>query len=232
MEFFGLSYWERAWILQEFSLGRETSIWCGRDSIPLSSVLVVITWREGITGRARPQFAGLVPWRSVQSGRLLNRAYLENIRTINQGLANDQAVQGGAPRRSRFVIAVKNLVATDPRDKVYSVLGMANIAVKPDYSACVETVFAQFAKFLCLSSGDLGFLDLSALGILPVGPKDCYLRALKCIIYSYRHGFLTGAPSGLLDHSGYWRALIGERMPELDWNHRASLPAYATCSRR
>ncbi len=179
MEFFELNYWERAWILQELSLGREASLWCGHAAILLSSILVVITWRQRIVGRARPQFAGLVPWLSVQSGRILNTMYLENIRTIKQELAHDQAVQGGARRWSRFVIAVKNLAVTDPRDKVYSVLGMANVAVKPDYSACVETVFAYFAKFSCLSSGDLSLLDLSGLGILPVRAEGLLSKDLE-----------------------------------------------------
>lgn len=80
---------------------------------------------------------------------------------------------------------------------------MANIAVKPHYSACVETIFAQFAKFLCLSSGDLGFLDLSGLGILPVRTEGLLSKGLEV-----HHLFLPswvphwGSPVGLTE--GYW----------------------------
>lgn len=48
--------------------------------------------------------------------------------------------------------------ATDPRDKLYSILGLLNYDVQPDYSLPLESVFCNFAK-LCIQTD--GCLDVT-----------------------------------------------------------------------
>jgi hypothetical protein len=65
-------------------------------------------------------------------------------------------------------MGANTLVNFDPRDKVYSLLGLSGDPVAPDYGKPTEEVFAQFADIAWISVGDASVLQWSGIGVLPV----------------------------------------------------------------
>ena len=169
MEFFDLTYWGRAWIFQELCLAREISLWCGHKALQLSSLLEVLDWRRCVQGHPFPSFVSEKLGQILHLGGFINETYLENFMRIKKETnSKDKEAPGNLQDWISYVIVIKHLEATDPRDKVYSVLGITNCDARPNYSISVESVFAEFARISARSSCNLSLLDFSGLGIMPV----------------------------------------------------------------
>lgn len=144
-------YFSRSWITQELVLSRNVVVLCGQQTLPLIAFWVIWEWLLRIEGLPCPAQvdAGLWSFLSSREGRrllgwgALNK--LPNLMELMRGSKN-------APEQDlpliwhQLVLHTRILQATDPRDKLYSVLGMLDRKFKPDYSASIEDVFYDFAK--------------------------------------------------------------------------------------
>jgi hypothetical protein len=65
----------------------------------------------------------------------------------------------------RYMLITRVLQATDPRDKLYSVLGMVGRGIKPEYDKPIEIVYREFAERCVRADERLGILCYAGHGI-------------------------------------------------------------------
>lgn len=150
-ELLSRAYFSRSWITQELVLSRNVVVLCGQQTLPLIALWVIWEWLLRIEGLLCPARVdpGLWSLLSSREGRrllgwgALNK--LPNLMELMRG-SKDAPEQDLALIWHELVLHTRILQATDPRDKLYSVLGMLDRKFKPDYSASIEDVFCDFAK--------------------------------------------------------------------------------------
>ncbi|KAL1877000.1 hypothetical protein Daus18300_002609 [Diaporthe australafricana] len=150
-EILSRAYFSRSWITQELVLSRNVVVLCGQQTLPLAAFWIIWEWLLRIEGVPCPSHVdpGLWSFLSSREGRrllgwgALNK--LPNLMELMSG-SKDAPEQDLAVVWHELVLHTRVLQATDPRDKLYSVLGMLDRKFKPDYSASAEDVFCEFAK--------------------------------------------------------------------------------------
>lgn len=146
-------WWRRIWIVQEVVAARELVILLGRTSFPW------VYMREVCLGIRRTEFTKVPADLHLDSCAYLKFRDLDSFRT-------DKAMPIVHLLRSTH-----DYQATDPRDKLYALLGMASDIstedVVPDYNKPAHTVFQDLIHFLAVKRGNL---DLICLGQWP-GPN-------------------------------------------------------------
>jgi hypothetical protein len=149
-------YWKRAWTYQEFCMpGKHVGpLWCGNSWLN-SSRLLSFSVRSVALGEkaisAGPGFCNASP--TVR--RFL--AFLSDKSLVPTNLFKDIGLRGGHGMFKDFSEPEKlawtlmhtiQRRATDPRDKVFSLLGMCRVGISPDYSLPVEQVFRSTSELL------------------------------------------------------------------------------------
>ncbi|KAK5955895.1 hypothetical protein OHC33_003537 [Knufia fluminis] len=137
-------YWRRAWILQEASLGRsDMPLLCGEQTI---------SWLD-----VHRTF-----WLLNMSDEIIN-VYIAN-EVEEAGLVfNIEIWNSMANRESVRVMSLsRNVIATDPRDKIYGLLALMENEltrrIVPDYSAPVSDIYIDFAKLTIEATNSLELL--------------------------------------------------------------------------
>ena len=197
-------YWDRLWVLQEIALGGgRTVILCGQQAV---------TWRElyaatylfgthnvdimfSLIDQERKD-AGLPP-----SGLKRNKLiHLDMEQSVQAGRANPQFM-------CMLDLGRKSL-ATDPRDKIYGLLGLMPAPVSdqifPDYRASLAKVFTDFAKAFIVASmshriSEIQSIVNSLASRVGFGLTSAMkIKVLNCLNNAhgrqmkYHHGYLTG----------------------------------------
>ncbi|KAK8059263.1 Heterokaryon incompatibility [Apiospora saccharicola] len=137
-------YWSRVWMIQEIALSRNPTVVCGHMGVAwadfeafLGSVFAFVAMREP----GAMHFWHLTP--------LLEDSFPLLMDGMRHGI--------GSPNRDgRWLLSAlqkyRSFSATDPRDKIYSLLGLVNAetrrAINVDYDATVERVFTDTFKYL------------------------------------------------------------------------------------
>ncbi len=160
-------YWSRAWVVQEMVLSRSVVMVCGTSTVHLAMVWAVAGWLKMLKGVPRPPVVHEGLWRDISrdSGHVhLGRSEIFTSRTLRIG-----QLEARLPVLWRaLVIETRRHMATDPRDKLYSVLGLLNIPIRPDYSLSVERLYGDLAKACLKADGRLGvMLSLAGHGLNP-----------------------------------------------------------------
>jgi hypothetical protein len=135
-------WWTRVWCLQEVAVAsQDPLIICGHSSVPWSA-FVSIT--EQVAGHIFP----LRPWQE--------RAVQEIRRSCSYVLTRE-CIQGTSTTMplSSLLRNTIHLCSSDPRDKIYAVLGLAHkqdrMAIQPDYSKPPSQVFTETMKHILLN---------------------------------------------------------------------------------
>lgn len=151
-------YWTRAWVTQELILSDSIMVLCGTSFAPFWSFTSIALWLRIVEGLHAPHFVDEMLWRELTTafGRstlgwtlVLNLLRVEQSRQLQT--EETEGNLSGAHTWRRLVIDTLPQQASDPRDKLYSVLGLLKHAVRPDYSLSTEAVYCDFAK-LCIRS--------------------------------------------------------------------------------
>ena len=182
VDFWIQPWFRRCWVLQEAALGREVVVFYGNAIKNLSTII---------------QFLDHAQHQDLPS--VLKYGHLADVYMMGQKLAHASAVgllressectQGSdAERHKPFPKSLLNLLilsrsnaVTDPRDKVYGLLGLAEDdvakSIKPDYSPnnSATNLYIQIAK-TCIQNGD-GIQLLQHAGIDSVESAAFRLRA-------------------------------------------------------
>lgn len=147
---FQRSYWRRVWVIQEVQVAKSTVVLCGDESIELSSLLCIqsMLWNE----HAAP---------------LINLAHsntwLRNLHFWIRGRGArglDQHPQAPPGDLFRTLLFHRLKEATDPRDKIYSLLGLTSARndIEIDYRSDVRQVYIDTAAYIIHTSGKLDIL--------------------------------------------------------------------------
>lgn len=133
-DIFGHSPWfERGWVMQEAVLSPDLRLLIGSGTVDLKCIS-----RSSIFCA----FSGLAVSRVNLSGQLsLKAGRIRRLRDRQE------------PRELRQLLRIfRECETTDPRDKIYSLLGLADdltiAAPKPDYNQSEENVFSSYARYL------------------------------------------------------------------------------------
>ena len=145
--YFSLPWFTRIWIIQEVAFSQDAILKCGDEMI--SWDLVQLAAHE-------------IDYQSLD-GRSNRRGLdkVQNVMSIEMLGSNDSGL-------SSILCATRDFQATDPRDKVFAVLGLTHQAssnLVPDYNLSISEAYRQVVRFLVQSMQDLtvlGDIDHSA----------------------------------------------------------------------
>ncbi len=153
-------WWSRVWILQEvlfgamgIKLGR-ARVWCGSKSVSWINVTVAAVRIQSHKDDMRQYFPAIENILCLES----LRDQAQNLITATNPIVEWEAILDLVTRFRRFQ-------ATNPRDKIYALLGMIfkqsgrpSRAIQPSYTSSVKDVFTSFAVDMLQKSSDLRIL--------------------------------------------------------------------------
>jgi hypothetical protein len=154
LHLFQRPWWQRVWVMQEVVMAKSVIFICGHDEIPSLFLNQAFMFLVQLSMHpARPTY--------VDANAVLRVKELDRrpMMMLNGSL-------GGVMYRNKPFIELLEgtgpLSATDPRDKIFALLGMAcdreNLKLRADYSKPCEAVYSELAATL-LKSGELGVLS-------------------------------------------------------------------------
>ena len=128
-------WFSRTWIVQEAASNPETTVWTGPLSVPWHRFVLWALKLYTEDERQRRHIYSVSNIKQIWGLRILNERNNGN-KTTGVSLYD-------------LLRAFRIFDSTDPRDKVYGALGLAEDATfypLPDYSKDVETVYTEFAR--------------------------------------------------------------------------------------
>ena len=147
-------YWTRVWTFQEACLAPELILICGLEFCTLDAFRLLNCWLLSLPGQDRPSCMDVELWDKLQSTMfVINVMETQTIMRIT--LARDdlhRTREGNCePKESRSLVwkraeDVSSMHSTDPRDKVYGLLGLIEFPMDPDYTKSVRDVFYEFVQ--------------------------------------------------------------------------------------
>lgn len=157
-------FWKRAWIFQEIVLAKDIRFKCGAHKLELEAVneidfaLKIYLPDAG----ARKLIDHLEPkvWCSFRSA--LGTLWEISRRSTFKVSLNLGAEPLADSRPWMLLRHTKELTATNPRDKIYSLLGLFDFGVIADYSISTESLYLQIATIILKSVPLDEWLDMSA----------------------------------------------------------------------
>jgi len=149
--FFNYPWFRRVWVVQELWLSRKAVIHCGDETVPWESVMLANYWLNDAEGGG---FPGIVQeplpslWSSI--------AEHQNIVSSINDLKDTQETTNARMKILDLVLEGSVLNATDPRDKIFALLGLGEEThskdemlslLRPDYSKITSQVYADFTRW-------------------------------------------------------------------------------------
>jgi len=133
--FFQSEYFTRVWVFQEMLLGNKVILACPSHLLAFDIVARVCENFAEVQRNIRDGHAWLAGFIDNQSTASSMILFGINFATLSWLRIGRQIVREH-PREECWVISPhgNNLKATDPRDHVYGLLGVANVNIVPDYS--------------------------------------------------------------------------------------------------
>lgn len=141
-------YFFRMWIVQEVVAAKKATVFCGPDSIDFDSTCLAL---QRVTG------SGLYPF----SQETANLTYVKHWR---DAFHNNVPGPGGEEELDlRLFLDTRDRSATDPRDKIYSLRGIAReriaAGIRVDYGLPVRQVYTDFSRHILKVRPDLQVLS-------------------------------------------------------------------------
>lgn len=152
--FFSLPWFRRVWVLQEASSHRTVIVRLGAHSFPWGSVVLAALW-----GQFQTRVYTAIQNPSLQSD-IDRQGYLPELWL---GLLHRRTPRGLS--MTELVFRAREFQASDPRDKVFALLGLANDLSHEqrsffvDYTKTKERVYCDFARALIDITGNLDILS-------------------------------------------------------------------------
>lgn len=163
LELFERPWWTRIWVIQEVAVSKKASFLCGSDIISLAEMLLVTTFWQAL--------------RDMESSTPLDlKGQISVVRFQEHLLHFVHAWQYASEDSSSEKVSIVDLLhqtqhygATDPRDKIFALLGIDqvhDIPIKPDYSKPVEIVYTEATSAIIKAKGNLGVTRTAGIGII------------------------------------------------------------------
>lgn len=157
--FFSLPWFRRVWVLQEAFSQTKISVRLGTRTLPWGSVILAALWQAQLTYKHTQVPPSHDTSQGDRSRQYFPELWLSLMHTrMPRGLTMIELTS-----------RAREFEATDPRDKVFSLLGLANdlgpletrpLGLVPDYTKSTTEVYANFARAIILKTGKLDVLSL------------------------------------------------------------------------
>jgi hypothetical protein len=129
-------WFRRIWILQEVAKARRVEVLCGHQIITFEEL------SDAVTAFNRTDMTSLARLHNVEAQVLATKT----IQWIN---LSQESITAGTSELFETIVLARDFQSTDPRDKLYAVLGMVSASdsfkVIPDYARSPREVFWNFA---------------------------------------------------------------------------------------
>lgn len=164
-QLFQRPWWERVWVRQEVVVGGSARVQCGKKTCQFEQICDVAGILHSLVeqhGYQPIQLGGYSIGRSAStSGRLRISCYLRAtmLLKLRNDLGSGYNVKYGD--LTRLLFHTRSCKSTDPRDKVFSVLGLADPAlcsVKPDYRTTLDHVLKTVTRAIITNKQSLDIL--------------------------------------------------------------------------
>jgi hypothetical protein len=138
-------FWKRAWILQELVFAEQVLFFCGAAALTYEDILVIYLWFDSKLPAPCPSTVSEIDWHVFIL--FLESAFSAPARTYVLRRTLDEILASERPYLKAWSILKysHDLVASDPRDKIYSLLGIIRLGIEPDYSKTAETLYLEVA---------------------------------------------------------------------------------------
>lgn len=157
-QFFSLPWFRRVWVLQEASSHRTVTARLGEYTLPFESIIVAALWQSFLT-RSYTSLPDTVLNHTRSDQGYLPELWLNLLHTrMPRGLSIVE-----------LVCRARDFRASDPRDKLFAMLGLAHDIdtssgslppyLQPDYTMPKEIVYMRFAKGVIETSRTLDILS-------------------------------------------------------------------------
>jgi hypothetical protein len=214
-------WWSRVWILQEVALSKRATVYCGSRALDWKHISELVVAIE------KSHLIGLLHRRdSIRDFRKTSVVLNMLQDSILHGYALVAARQEHLYRNPldlyRLLSMADNFDATDPRDKVFALLGLTNPSsqLKADYGQSIAKVYTSAALNILEEHGDLrsfewfdGHDDKSS--DLPSWVPDFRLDS------GYQTAPISTTPP-LRNNSSRWYSASGSKHPGLGHNLRVT----------
>ncbi|KAK0720156.1 heterokaryon incompatibility protein-domain-containing protein [Lasiosphaeris hirsuta] len=170
-------WFRRAWVVQELALARSVTLVCGSHIIPwkkLNSILAFVKSKRWYHHLSTEKIGHIA---EVQRSPGIYRNFLESktefVMAATTLASTRRHITDLSPTRppmplAKLIHSHRETLATDPRDKVYAFLGLADspflsrsqqMPIKADYSIPVHKVYTAISTSLMIAQGDLSLLS-------------------------------------------------------------------------
>lgn len=144
---FQRTWFDRVWVIQEVVLARLSIVWCGSRFISFDEVgivsdfLATSIWLNFMKDpRLTPNQSGLKCWLNTPTRLIASR---------------DKLASGDHDGFLFALVRARKSSSYDPRDKVYSQLGLGNAELHPTYTMSVAEVYIDAARYIVQQSENL-----------------------------------------------------------------------------
>lgn len=166
-----LGWFRRTWIIQEVALPRQDPIFvCGRHRIQWTDLArwkrVTSDYNDNLVDHAR--LAASDPaWQRLHA--MIDFHPFGGLMTMRNIFQNSKRSKDGMELSSLLFFSQESL-ATDPRDKVYGVMGLADAAARSnitiDYNKGVTDLFEEITRYLIFKEGKMNHIALPRRNII------------------------------------------------------------------
>jgi hypothetical protein len=145
------AFWQRCWILQELVLAKGVIFFCGQATFGHTCIQRNKIWLEALSLQVKPDGIGWAYWMLSREG--FDDSMLEPMRSYAIQIARHNVLPTVRPFEMawRILNQARYLHATDPRDKIFSLLGIIDVGIEVDYSKAVESIYCELAEEMCAS---------------------------------------------------------------------------------
>ncbi|KAJ0305666.1 hypothetical protein Brms1b_010779 [Colletotrichum noveboracense] len=186
-------YWKRMWIFQDIVLSQSATVYCGQCSAEWD----VFKRLDIISGRP-----------SLWPGMEIRKGWVLDLRRAFFSIAQFCIGREEAVDMTNVLQPTRNLESSDPRDKLYALLGVcdADSLPPPDYSKPPREVYIDYTKTLIHQDNDLSMLLTAG----PWNPENGEDIDLPSWTPDYRGMKGMDIRYFAASHLGYFNAAKGE----------------------
>ena len=130
----GRPWFQRMWVIQEVIVSSRAIVLCGQENI---------VWEEMVKVIRRVQFTG----RAADSSPIYGRHRLGGDGVTYIDSIRDQKLRDIKSNLLYLLMHTRSRAATDPRDKVFALLGLGHYRIIPDYSKTEFEVYLELAVY-------------------------------------------------------------------------------------
>jgi hypothetical protein len=160
-----LVYWERVWTLQEMALACNTTFFTDSVKFELADLLLLLYWTKAL--RKQPLIDGgyIEGTRKVLNNILAEHVLGDNLSAVEQIHRIRSQLSKGGNNLGLVCELTTRLQSTDPRDKIFGLLGLFESSITPDYRKPVSQVYTEFCQTWIAMNQSTDFLHHAGLNL-------------------------------------------------------------------